>query len=319
MKRAHVFAMPLAFAAAALFFSAGSGQEAPPKAPPAAGATTATTAILDQPAKIDKPIDSISVAELFRKLSDLHGVTFRLDTGYFRERVLKPYETKVSLPIVKGLSVRDVLQEVIAGIKEDSEFVIGIQVRGSQIILGKKFIPPSIPGAHKYGDGPEPIIPLMDRLEMMYGPTVSLAVEQKPLADIVHQLRESSGANIVVDPRIKEKLTTPVTITANDTRLMTVLKIASDMCDVAPAVVDNVYYITSKENAERLTTQTELNLFSERQVAIPAGYVTDGITLFEKPASLKPADPMKLPGQMVPSRVPESVVKPAAPAPVEKK
>ena len=91
------------------------------------------------------------------------------------------------------------------------------------------------------------------------------------------------------------------------------------MCDVAPAVVDNVYYITSKENAERLTNQTELNLFGERQVAIPAGYVTDGITLFEKPASLKPADKSKVEGIAVPSRVPESVVKPATPAPVEKK
>lgn len=152
---------------------------------------------------------------------------------------------------------------------------------------------------------------------MMYGPTVSLGVEQKSFADVIHQLRESSGANIVVDARIKEKLTTPITMTANDTRLMTVLKLAGDMCDVASAVVDNVYYITSKENAERLTTQTELNLFGERQVAIPSGYVTDGITLFEKPARLKPADLMKLPGQTVPSRVPESVVKPAAP--VEKK
>lgn len=119
MKHAHVFAMPLAFAAAALFFSAGSGQEAPPKAPPAAGATTATTAILDQPAKIDKPIDSISVAELFRKLSDLHGVTFLLDTAFLlNENGIKPYEVKVPLPIVKGLSVRDILQEAIVALKE---------------------------------------------------------------------------------------------------------------------------------------------------------------------------------------------------------
>ena len=320
MKRAHVFAMPLAFAAAALFFSSGSGQEAPPKAPrAAAGATTATTAILDQPSKIDKPIDSISVAELFRKLSDLHGVTFRVDVGYFRERSLSSYNAKVSLPIVKGLSVRDVLQEVIAGLKEENEVAIGIQVKGSQIILGRKFIPPAIPGQHKYGEAPELIISVMDRLEMMYGPTVSLAVEQKSFADVIHQLRESSGANIVVDARIKEKMATPVTITVNDAKLMTVLKLAGDMCDVAPAVVDNVYYITTKENAERLTTQTELNLFGERQTAIPFGFVTDGITLYEKPAGLKPTDKSKVEGIAVPSRVPESVVKPAAPAPVEKK
>ena len=274
MKHYALFGLPIAFAAAALFFSTGVGQDNPPKAKSTvAGTTTATTAILDQPSKIDKPIDSISVLELFRKLSDHHGVTFRLDTAFFREGDFKPYEVKVSLPIVKGMSVRDVLQEAIVALQEGGGRPIGIQVKGSQIILGKPFIPPTLPGGYKYrgvNDPPsEPLVTVMDRLEMMYGPTVSLAVEQKSFADIVNQLRESSGANIVVDARIKEKMATAVTITVNDTKLMTVLKLAGDMCDLAPAVVDNVYYITTVENAERWTRQTELNLFGERQVAIP--------------------------------------------------
>ena len=98
---------------------------------------------------------------------------------------------------------------------------------------------------------------------------------------------------------------------------MTVLKIAGDMCEVAPAVVDNVFYLTTKENADRLTKETERNLFGEPQVPIPAGYVTDGVRLYEKPAGLKPVDPAQGPGLGgglgLPARVPESVVKPAAP------
>ena len=120
MKHYALFGLPIAFAAAALFFSTGVGQDNPPKAKlPIAGTTTATTAILDQPAKLDKPIEDITVGELFRKLSELHGVTFRLDVGYFRDgNDSKPYEVKVSLPIVKGLSVRDVLQEVIVALRD---------------------------------------------------------------------------------------------------------------------------------------------------------------------------------------------------------
>jgi hypothetical protein len=292
-----------------------------PTAPPAAGQTAITTAILGLPCKLDKPIENMTVAELFRKLSDLHGVTFRLDVGHFRRMgVAQAYDKKVSLPIVRGLTVRDVLQEVMhCSDEECGGLRLGIQVKGSQIIIAKGFTPPNVPGAHRLEGTCTPLVAMSEIQDTFYGPIVGIAVDKKPLADVINQLRESSGANIVVDPRVKEKLTTPVTITANDTRLMTVLKFAGDMCDVAPAAVDNIYYITTRENAERLNREMERTVFGEPKVPVPAGFVTDGINLFEKPAGLKPADTSKLPKIIVPILVPESVVKPPAPAPVEKK
>jgi RNA polymerase sigma factor (sigma-70 family) len=298
-----------------------------------AGTTAATTAVLSQPAGFQEPLKDVTIRELFEQLSQMHKVTFRLDVGLFRRigtPVANPYDMKVDIEVVKGLSVRDVLQEVIDVLTPDDSVRLGIHVRGQQVIITQAFVPPTAPGSYKVGDV-QPVVEEKDIVRMLYGPTVSVAADQKPLAEVVSQLRESTGANIAVDARIRDKLATPVTLTLNDAKLMTALKIAGDMCDVAPAVVDNVYYLTSRENADRLTKETERNLFGERQVPVPAGYVTDGLRLYEKPAGLKPVDPTKLGGLGlglgggggigglgVPTQVPESVVKPPAPPPEKK-
>jgi RNA polymerase sigma factor (sigma-70 family) len=296
-----------------------------------AGKTAATTAVLSEPAGFPEPLKEVTIRELFEQLSKLHDVTFRLDVGQLRRIGVaggtNPYDTKVDIDVVKGLSVRDVLQEVIDQLTPAADSVrLGIHVRRQQVIITQAFTPATAPGSYKTAGGEfQKFVDDKEIVNTLYGPTVSVAVEQKPLAEVVAQLRESTGANIVVDSRVREKFAGPVTLTANDARLMTVLKIAGDMCDVAPAVVDNVYYLTSKDNAERLTKETERNLFGEPQVPIPAGYLTDGVRLYEKPAGLKPVDPGKLGlgglglgggglgGLGVPTKVPESMVKPPAP------
>ena len=129
--------------------------------------------------------------------------------------------------------------------------------------------------------------------KMLYGPTVSLAVKDKTLKEIVDQLREQTGANIVLDGREATNADNKLTLTLNDTKLFTVLKVAGHMCDLAPAVVDNVFYLTDPMKAEKLQRETEKNLFGEPlapPTAIPPGYVTDGVNLYLRPGDLKPAE-----------------------------
>lgn len=292
----------------------------------AGGKTASTTAVLNQSTKFTDAVQDISIGELFQQMSKDHDVTFRLDVGLLRTLgVQQPYDTKVSIPVVKGLSVRDVLQEVIdvlspPGGGEVPARRLGVQVKGTQVIVTQAFVPPTAPGAYKTGAGEmQKFVSEADISNLLYGPTVAVAVADKPMAEVVALLREQTGANIVVDARVKDQIAAPVTLTLNDARLLTVLRVAGDMCEVAPAVVDNVFYLTTRDNADRLTKETERNLFGEPQVPIPAGYVTDGIHLYEKPAGLKPADPLKglgggLGGLGMPTTVPERLVKPAAPA-----
>lgn len=234
---------------------------------PIGGKTPATTAILDQPAGLDKPVEGMTIAELFRKLGSEHEVTFRLDTGYFSHMNggnYKPYENKVDIPIVQNLTVRDVLEAVIDTFPKEGtidNFIppLGIQVRGSQIILTKKFIPPTIPLGTRFSRTMEdvgPIVPPEDIHNMFYGPTVGISVDRKPFGEFLDLLRDTTGANIYADPRVKDKLETPITLTVNDTRLLTVLRLAGDSCELGVAVVDNVFYATTKENAVRLMNET---------------------------------------------------------------
>lgn len=282
----------------------------------ATGKTAATTIALDIEAGLQGPVTDSTVAELLEALSLKTGATIRLDAPFFRAAgITAPYEQKVSIAIVKGLSVRDILEEVLAQIAPPGEGGIsktGIRVKGNQIILGRGSVALSTPGRTGVSSDVPQIVEEKVLTEVLHGPIVAIAADNLPLSDFVGQLREQTGANIVVDARLKEKLASPVTLTLNDTRLMTALKIAGDAYDLAPAVVDNVYYLTTKENAARLLKETYRELYGEPQVAILPGTVTDGVKLYEKPANLKeiPANPQQG-GIAPPATVPESVTKPA--------
>jgi hypothetical protein len=57
----------------------------------------------------------------------------------------------------------------------------------------------------------------------------------------------------VIDARAREKATTRVTATLNNVPVDTAVLILADMADLRMIVLDNVLYVTTKENAEQLT------------------------------------------------------------------
>ena len=113
-------------------------------------------------------------------------------------------------------------------------------------------------------------MPQNEIAKILNGPIVGIAADNLPFAEFVNQLREQTGANIVVDVRLKEKLQQPVSLTLNDTHLMTALKIAGDAYDLAPAVIGNVYYLTTKENAEQLLLETYREIYGTNTPVVPA-------------------------------------------------
>ncbi|QEL14719.1 RNA polymerase sigma factor [Limnoglobus roseus] len=284
------------------------------------GQTSKTTLTLDKSAGFQDALKDQTVASILEQLSADTGTTIRLDLAFFRlNSVEQPYEKKIAIPVVKGLTVRDILEEVLdqllPGSTEGGIAVkTGIRVKGNQIILGRGSVAATTPGKTAVGQEAAQLVSESDLAAILHGPVVGIAADNLPLADFVNQLREQTGANIVVDARAKDKLQQPVTLTVNDTRLMTALKIAGDMCDLAPAVVDNVYYLTTKENATRLLKETYRELYGEAQVPIPPGTVTDGVRLYEKPTNLKPIEMPNfgLGGGGGPiTTVPESMTRPA--------
>jgi RNA polymerase sigma factor (sigma-70 family) len=78
---------------------------------------------------------------------------------------------------------------------------------------------------------------------------VTVSVEDRPLRQALRELADASGANIVVDMRLKEKLETPVTAILQHVPLETAVRLLADMAEVRAVAVDNVLYVTTQDNA----------------------------------------------------------------------
>ena len=100
-------------------------------------------------------------------------------------------------------------------------------------------------------------------IEQIVGEPVSIAWEDKPFADAIKELRRLTGANIVLDARCKDEAKQAVAGTFDDTRLLTVLTVLADQCGLKPVAMNNVYYVTHPENADRLQKGINRDLFGE--------------------------------------------------------
>ncbi len=96
------------------------------------------------------------------------------------------------------------------------------------------------------------------------GEPVTVRYKKKSLADVIEDLQERTGANIVLNMRnIPEADPDKAVVTANfnDTRLLTVLKIVGDMHGLKPVVIDNVFYLTESGRADELQKGVNRDLF----------------------------------------------------------
>jgi hypothetical protein len=125
---------------------------------------------------------------------------------------------------------------------------------------------------------------------------VTLRIKNKAFADVLEELRELTGANIVVDARMKDKVGEKITANFNDTRLYTVLKVLGDSCEMRPVVMDNVYYLTTPENAAKLQKEINRDLFGEPLPFNPSAQGLGGPGGFGGgmvPPSAPPTEPKK--------------------------
>jgi RNA polymerase sigma factor (sigma-70 family) len=88
-------------------------------------------------------------------------------------------------------------------------------------------------------------------------PLISLIWDKQPLGEAIVKLATSEGLNLVIDPRVDEQAKTPVSATLLNVPADTAIRVLADMADLQPAFLDNVIYLTSKENAKRLEQETK--------------------------------------------------------------
>jgi RNA polymerase sigma factor (sigma-70 family) len=217
-----------------------------------------------------------TLGNLFDMLYKYKGIIVRPDMATFRRLGLLPddvgpeqlYELHYSLPNTRGMSVGDVLNEALAQVHfrygaESPDVPLTYQIRGNQVLIVPAFQPSTIPGTGPQARNQLTTVNPRIVLEQIIGPPVSIAVKDIPFSDALQQLRERTGANIVIDGRCLELAKSSVSGSFSDVRLLTVLNVLADMCEMKPVMMNNVYYITRPENAAKLQEQVNRDLFGE--------------------------------------------------------
>jgi YHS domain-containing protein len=80
---------------------------------------------------------------------------------------------------------------------------------------------------------------------------VSVSAEKKPLTEILADLRQQTGANIVLDPRCQTQTQkAALTLSLSDVRLYDALRVIADLAELKMVYAGNIYYVTTLENAK---------------------------------------------------------------------
>ena len=285
---------------AAGLFTAGVSQN------PTAGPPKPTTAAKpDAEARVrealSKTVAGLPAETTFGQLIALlhkdYGVAVRLDAaGYKRlgatdeegnvltqnvdQFVLGLNDKKLAFPGSIDRSLADVLVHVCFQLPGRNAY----RIRDGQVVIGPAFRPGRPNDANSCGAlsglfNQDPGIDIVLATEQVLGESISLAVEAVPLKDAVRELRRLTGANVVIDPRAGDAAKAAVTGTFDDVRLHTALEILADQAELRLVYNNNVYYLTTAKNADRLC---------KTPLAVPAGYVTDGLNFYRNPGNLKP-------------------------------
>ena len=97
--------------------------------------------------------------------------------------------------------------------------------------------------------------------EQLLGEAVSVTIDEKSLTEAIRELRKLTGANIVLDIRMKDSAKMLVSGTFDGVRLLTVLELLTDMSNLKVVSNNNVFYITDAANAETMQRRVHRDLF----------------------------------------------------------
>ena len=246
---------------------------APPKKPdptpkddakPVAVATLTDVQVRTQLAKPVANVPDHATLEFFLTwIQKEYGVSARVDLPAFSRLAPLPadfkiYEVKLRFTVTTGMSVADLLTDTTTQMtynqsdQNASPVGISYRIRDGVVLIGPAYRPAVLPNS--VGDAEQPkAIPQSIIMEQTLGESVSLALEDKPLKDAIREIRRLTGANIVVDfNKAEQGKNALVSVTFDDVRLYTALEILGDMAGLKLVFRNNVYYLTSPENAEKL-------------------------------------------------------------------
>ena len=194
---------------------------------------------------IDDPDTKLS--EALALLSRIGGVTFEVNEQAFRDEMIDDVSAKPlgrEIPKMAGVPAEKALRRILGRIPvyTGATFV----VRGGVVeITTRRYASPSQWRLKSIAEDE-------GSLQSPPPPVVSVAFDSRELRDALQEIADATSVNIVLDARAKEKAKTAVTMTVRDAAVDTLVQLLADMADLQAVTVDDMIYVTTKENAKAL-------------------------------------------------------------------
>jgi hypothetical protein len=183
-----------------------------------------------------------TLADVLQLLNKHYDLPFDVNEKAFAfEQVPDPHKAEVgSLPAMKDVRLDTVLRKVLRRVPIASGATWMIRPDHIEITTG------TFQAAEVWGPYKGPHLPL-----------VSATLVQMPLDDALRELAEQAEFNVLLDSRAGDSSKTPVTARLRNTPLDTAVRLLADMAGLRSVHLDNVLYVTTKENAAALEARIE--------------------------------------------------------------
>lgn len=195
----------------------------------------------------------MTVKEALAALEQRYGIQIDVNEAAFRQilgdrSVLQevvapvPPMSKVSL----ATALRKVLSRINAPPGNEATFLVR---RDGKEDYHLEVLTWNVVQAEVWGRYPGPFLPL-----------VSANFTDKPLAEALQSLADRGGFNVVLDGRVADKAKALITARLLNVPLDTAVGMLADQADLKAFLVDNLLYVTTRENANRLEEQEKLRM-----------------------------------------------------------
>jgi hypothetical protein len=248
-----------------------------------AGAPTAPTKTVPLSARLMQTVEfsgleadpKETLGEVLDLFTKRYGITFTIDDQAFKTEMVDDVRSKPvlerPLPRMNRVRLATLLHKLLARVPSQSGTTYLVRRDAIEITTMAKVAAevwkPNYTG---------PFLPLL-----------SVSFDKVPLSEALRQLADQSGFNVVLDARAAAAARTPVSMDLLNTPLDTAVGLLADSADLKPFVVDNLVYVTSRENAAKLQEERKKQLVNDPN---------EGLRIGSAPGVANPAAP-PLPGQ----------------------
>jgi hypothetical protein len=199
--------------------------------------------------KLGKPVDyqgiddpKVTLQEVLDQLAQVYDLSFDVNEKAFRDVELgdvHKYEVACRQPIPRmNTSLGNVLQKILSRVG-DSRATYVFRKDVIEITTWKAVRAEFYP----------------NRDEGLLLSLIHADFNERPLDEALRELARSSGISIIVDKQIAKTAKTPITAEFSNVPLDTAVRLLANMITLKMVQVDNVLYVTTKENAAELAAE----------------------------------------------------------------